>query len=47
MVQAGLGKNARPWLKNAKAKKGWKHSSSGRVQAYQVQSPEFKPQNQK
>jgi hypothetical protein len=33
----------RPYWKNNQIKKGWRHSSSGRVPPEQVQVPEFKP----
>jgi hypothetical protein len=37
----------RPYFKNNQSQKSWRHGSSGREPAKQVQSPEFKPQYHK
>jgi hypothetical protein len=43
-IQSRPGQKARPYFQNNQGKKGWKYGSSGRAPAYQVQTPELKPQ---
>jgi hypothetical protein len=43
-VQASLGINAKPYLKNNQIKKGWEHGLSGKGSALQVGDLKSKPQ---